>query len=563
MENELPDWLRGNARGSKLRGLDDVDTGKVKPWKVKNFTPAVDQIDKLVPLVYAPNVRKPQFADPDWLLKCDPRPVQLEALRRSYGGFALWDDPEDMERFRVLRTGDLLQRGFAFYMEQRLGKTPVCLNEYELFRRDRGVKWLIVVAPMSYKPMWPIEAETFGSSVPGHTYDASKKKHFQQFVWDNKKWGGIISFNFESARAQDLMGILSALKGEGVYIAADESIKLKNPFSDQSKALLDLAKGCAVRRDLSGKPITQGAHDMYQQMRFIGHLNGTMYADFKAKYCKLGGHLGKAVVGMLNGDILREIMEPHMFIARRAVWMKTPGKEYVTRSIGLKGQQAALYKQMSEELIVEVNGKTITADQIITKMLKLQQIRSGHIKDEDGTTHDLMPVAQNPLLQDLKEWVDDEITSKIIIVAHYKRTLDMLMELFPDAAVIRAKDWHKKNKRVVEEEKEYFNKDQNCRVMVAAARVVKYGHTLTGTVDDPCLNMVFFENDYSLDTRSQDEDRPVHADQPGVLTLTDYICSQLDYDTISALQRKEDVASAFMGFNRAEGVLPYSGGEEG
>ena len=43
--------------------------------------------------------------------------------------------------------------------------------------------------------------------------------------------------------------------------------------------------------------------------------------------------------------------------------------------------------------------------------------------------------------------------------------------------------------------------------MLLQAEAGKYGHTLVGTPDDPCGTMIFFENSYSLDTRSQLEDR--------------------------------------------------------
>ena len=45
------------------------------------------------------------------------------------------------------------------------------------------------------------------------------------------------------------------------------------------------------------------------------------------------------------------------------------------------------------------------------------------------------------------------------------------------------------------------------RIMLLQAEAGKYGHTLIGTPDDPCCTMIFFENSYSLDTRSQIEDR--------------------------------------------------------
>ena len=64
-----------------------------------------------------------------WLLNCEPREVQLEALNRSYfcdGG---------------------PKRGWGHFMEMRLGKTPAALNEYLLLRRDTDIRRMLVIAP--------------------------------------------------------------------------------------------------------------------------------------------------------------------------------------------------------------------------------------------------------------------------------------------------------------------------------------------------------------------------------------------------------------------------------
>jgi hypothetical protein len=105
-------------------------------------------------------------------------------------------------------------------------------------------------------------------------------------------------------------------------------------------------------------------------------------------------------------------------------------------------------------------------------------------------------------------------------------------------------------------EKERFNGDPNCRVLIGQELALRYGHTLMGSATNPCLDIVFYENDYSLNNRSQCEERPQGAGQQGPITIYDFYATPQDLKPIEAIQRKEDVVAAIMGYARAAGVLP-------
>lgn len=89
-------------------------------------------------------------------------------------------------------------------------------------------------------------------------------------------------------------------------------------------------------------------------------------------------------------------------------------------------------------------------------------------------------------------------------------------------------------------EKDRFNNDPSCRVMVAQEVAVKYGHTLMGTTDNPCLDLVFYENSYSLDDRAQVEERPQGNGQLAPLSVLDFYSSDVERKVVKALQAKEN-----------------------
>lgn len=550
---DIPEYMRG--RGSKLRGLNKVDTGEAKPWHVEKDPLSIHTI----PVEVRPLAARPKgVRDPDWLLKGDPRPVQLEALRRSFIGYALFDHAEDQERYVPIRNGPA--RGWGYWMEMRLGKTPTLLNEFELMRRDYDFKRMIVLSPNAFKRTWVSEAEAFGSTVDAEFYDGNRNQ-LKRLLWGSKGQF-ILSINYEALRSEDVRKMLEEFCDDRTLIAADESITIKGHGSKISEYSLELAKKCRARRPLTGKPITQGPHDMYAQLRFAGHLDGELFTNFKSYYCRMGGFQGKTVVGVKHEDELSKIIQSSGFVARKAGdrgWLKTPGVEYGERFLDMLPDQKALYDRMEKEFMVELeNGTIITADQIVTKLIKLQQITSGFLYDETRGVNWIVPTEKNPLVLAIRTLIEEELEGKLLLVAHYQPTMDLFLKALEpyQPAVIRGQEWHRKHQRGIEEEKARFNNDPGCRVLIGQEISLRYGHTLMGNERDPCLTEIFVENNYSLNDRSQCEQRPQGAGQQGVLSILDFFASPQALKIVRALQDKEDVASLLMQYNRDEGILP-------
>lgn len=500
----------------------------------------------------------------DWLLSGEPREAQLEALRRSYRGVATMDAPEDTPFFRPVpgANGEPL-RGWGHFLEMRVGKTPTTLNEGALFRRDFNVNWSVILTPNAFKDDWPAEAAKFNFGREGYSFDssASGRKKFKAWFDKNRKHGGLIAVNYESLKYQDNVDVLDEVFKERVYLAADESISLKNHASEQTKAAIYFGKQAAVTRLLSGKPITQGPQDLYPQLRFVKQLEGILFPVFKAKYCETGGFMGKQVVGIRNEDDLHRILDRCSWNARKSVWLKTPGVDYVPpRVLKLLPEQAKKYAAMEQDFITELeNGVIVSADQIVTKYLKMQQIASGFVIDEDGQTHDIVPMDKNPKLLEMRRMMEQDFRGKVIVVAHATRSMDMLLEVLKpwNPAVIRGDIWHDANGRDKLAEKARFNLDPNCRVMIGQTIALRYGHTLMGNPQDPCHDEVFYENSFSLNDRSQCEQRAQGAGQISPIAIWDFYVTQRDRDCIGALQAKEDIAAITLRYERATGILPH------
>ena len=84
------------------------------------------------------------------------------------------------------------------------------------------------------------------------------------------------------------------------------------------------------------------------------------------------------------------------------------------RTIQLTDEQKKVYDQMKKLALAELNGKMITTVNVITQLMRLQQITCGHFTADDGTFQD---VASNrlPELMDVLEEVEGKVVSKVMV----------------------------------------------------------------------------------------------------------------------------------------------------
>lgn len=483
--------------------------------------------------------------DPEWLLDCQPREVQLEALRRSFGGFRTKDHKDELPLVEQIHKGRA--RGYGHFLEMRLGKTPLALNEMALFQRE-GVKRVLVFSPNSYKEDWVREATKFGIDIPFYAYETSYAERASAFVAQAKGLCGLV-VNYEALQYVKTQRILDDFVDKDTMVIADESISLKNYQSITTKIATSVVKPAGVIRLLSGLPMTQGAQDLYPQLRMIGMFDGLNFFAYRNRYCKMGGFKGKKIVGLQNEEELHDQMALHSFTAKRIHWGNPTVPEYYATPLAMSPVQKRYYDEMSREFVTVLeSGHEITADAVITQMLKLQQISSGFVYDEHKKPIYFGDIRKTPKMERLREMLQNEASGKVIVVFHYKPSGDALIDVLQDfnPAVIRAMDWHRSTGTDPQGEKARFNGDPNCRVMILN-KAAKYGHDLSGPPGDRCATTLFYENSYSLDDRNQLEMRNTAASQDWTNVYIDYISSPVEAAAVKALTSKMSVAEAVLG----------------
>lgn len=448
-------------------------------------------------------------------------------------------------------------RGFGWFMQQGLGKTFTSLEDFRRKVEAREATRKVVLCPNSFKGGWPEEAakQGMGDYFDFHVFESGSRSN-RAFVRKDFDRPPVLIINYEAIRSEETQEIVRDFTyGRNAYISADESVQIKGHESAQTKAAIQLAQYFTFRRLLSGKPAPQGPDDLWSQLRFIGLLSGFGFYPFRYAFCKMGGFKGKKVLGAKKGSEqdLADLMDPHVFWAKKSDWTDLPPKTYTTREYELDPVSAAQYKSMEHDFVLwlESAGIEVAVDIALAKYAKLQQIQCGFIIDENRNPHELVSVAKNARLQLLLQLLRDEVEGKATIPYINKYVFDILFSALSEAGYNPAYIKGGMSPEEVSAQKRKFNGDNSSRVILLQTKAAKYGHTLLGGPEpiNRCATNIFFQNSYSLDDRDQIEDRNHRNGQTADKVLNiDLVGTDMDRSAIGALQRKESVFQAIFNY---------------
>lgn len=171
----------------------------------------------------------------------------------------------------------------------------------------------------------------------------------------------------------------------------DEIHRIKAPGGKASRAADRLRPRMAKRIGLSGTMLPHSRLDAYGIYRALDPaVFGTSYTRFKARYAVTvplpNAPRAEKVVGWQNEDEF-----DRKFHSIAYVWEKDRdvlGLEepvVVDRAVRLTPATWKVYRELEEELIAEIAGGVVLADNALVRFLRLQQVLSGVVKTTEGT----------------------------------------------------------------------------------------------------------------------------------------------------------------------------------
>ena len=444
---------------------------------------------------------------------------------------------------------------YAYFMEMGTGKTKVLIDNMAMLYDKGKIDGALIVAPKGVIGTW--HNQELPTHLPTHIenmtvlWQANITKSQSRKLGNLFKTGEelhILIMNIEAfSTAKGSQFAQKFMLSHKTLMVIDESTTIKNPKAKRTKNILQLADRAQYRRILTGSPVTKNPLDLFTQCYFLDpyHLDHQSYYSFRTRYAimktaYIAGRSIQLVSGFKHLDELSEKLKPFSYRVLKEDCLDLPDKIYMKRVINLTVEQQKVYKQMREEALATLNGKTVTTMIALTQLMRLHQITCGHFAADDGTIQTIKNNRLNELMDIL-----EEVEGKAIIWAHYqydvKRIIKEIEKVHGPGSVVDYYGLTPQDQR--DKNKEAFQNDSKVRYFVGTAQTGGYGLTLTAA-----NTVIYYSNGYDLEKRLQSEDRAHRIGQHKPVTYVDILAEEtVDEKIVKSLRKKINIASEVLG----------------
>ena len=225
-------------------------------------------------------------------------------------------------------------------------------------------------------------------------------------------------------------------------IVVDESHKIKSANGNASRLLARVSPSVKRRIILTGTVMPHSPLDVFGQWRFLdpyafghrqpdGSWRQATFGGFKNRFAKLGGWMGKEVVGYRNLDEMQTIMSKAAVVARKDEALDLPETLDVTVPVHLTAKETKAYADMKEQLAAQIaKGVSVSATSMLTQRIRLRQITSGHVPSDDGE----MQIIGDSKVKAVQSIVNDSLVGekRIVVFAFFSTEIAMLRKAFED-----------------------------------------------------------------------------------------------------------------------------------
>ena len=465
--------------------------------------------------------------------KTKPYAHQEEALQRSYD-----------------------KKNFAYFMEMGCGKSKVLIDNIYWLCQNRLIDTAIIVAPKGVYMNW------VNNEIPTHMPEdmdpeiylwkanstRNEKKRLTEGVSNRNKFR-ILVMNIESFVTKKAPVFLESFTHRSEFLLAiDESTTIKNPKAKRTKAIMKFGETAKYKRILTGSPITQSPLDLYSQCAFLNKrlLGYDSYWSFQGRFAvvrqqRMGNHSFNQVVGYKNLDELTQKLKIFAHRTTKKEALDLPEKIYTTRQVELTSTQEEHYHSMKKTSVIFLEeGDMVTAPEVMTRLLRLQQLLCGYLVNDDGETVELA----NNRIKVMMEVVE-EMTGKVIIWSRFrydiKKIKNELSKTYGSGSVVTYYGDTSQEER--DSAIHNFQTNPETRFFVSNAQTGGRGITLTAA-----SNVIYYSNDFNLESRKQSEDRCHRIGQHKPVLYVDLVCpNTVDVHIVKSLLEKDKIATKTLG----------------
>ena len=438
----------------------------------------------------------------------------------------------------------------AFFCEMGTGKTKMLIDIMGNSPETAG----LIIAPNGLHRNWAdVEYPKHGTAIGGTDGTAvyvwcgkittkKDKLEWETFMEAPGNYAHLLMINIEAVRTENGYVCCKQFleKFPDNHMIIDESSCIKNHRAAQTKCCLKLAKMARRRWILNGTPITQGPLDLFSQCKFL-HKNCIPYQTFTAfkntfaieKRMILQNRTFNVITGYKNLELLTTELSPFSLRLEKKDCLDLPEKTFQEYPVEKTKEQGQAYEELLHLCLSQLDdGSIVSASMALTKLIKLHQILTGFVKDDLG---DIRQIKNNRVKALLDIAYD---TKPLVIFCAYRENVravtEALAKTYGDESVLSytggtdSKDRTEAVRRFQDGEVDFFVGTS------AAAKGITLHRAST---------VVYFSNNYSLETRLQSQDRIHRIGQTNKCTYVDLVIKDtIDDAIIQTLSEKHDVS---------------------
>lgn len=433
-------------------------------------------------------------------------------------------------------------KGFGFLFEMGCGKSLAALAVAGAAYQMGAVRKVLVVAPASVCNVWIHELEDYAAyPFTAAILSGTKQARLNALKKLDEEPGDALKvavINYESVWREGLFKAIMEWSAD--LVIADESQRIKTYNTKSSQAMHRLGEKARYKLALSGTPIQTNAMDLFSQYQYLDPaVFGNNYFSFRARYAVMGGYQDKQVIGYRRMD---ELIRKEYSIAYRVTKkdaLDLPEQLFQTRYIQMEGTARKRYNELVEYSFMELEkDKEVTANTVLTKLLRLQQFTGGYVKPDDSDK--LVPVFDGKL-QALKDILEDYVLSagkKLVIFCRFRPEILVISDLLKKMKIRFGCIFGDVKMETRGEIVQDFQNNPETRVFLAQIDTAGLGITLTAA--DTC---VYYSVNYNYAAYSQSLSRIHRIGQKNACTYIHLVVEDtVDEHVLEALEMKEDLA---------------------
>ncbi len=439
----------------------------------------------------------------------------------------------------------------ALFAEMGCGKSKSWIDLLAYWYSIGAIDGCLLWAPNGVHRQWvseqmPTHAPDFMRPLC-HAYTSGKKIPKELLRQDG------VSFRFMAQNIESMSHVsgynaaAEFLRSGRMAVGVDESVVIKTPGAERTKNVMKLRPLAVKAGIMSGAPVTKGLEDLYAQMKFLDEdiLGFSSYYTFRNRYCDIAPAYRGApkgvikIVGYYHVQEFTSKIDAHSFRITKEECLDLPPKIYDERIVEMTEEQKRLYRELKKELFVEVkDGKIVHLKNAMTKLVRLQQITSGYIPDDDGVKI-AIPHNRIKALMEIME----QAPGKVGIWARFTEDINQICAALKKKGIGHVRyDGLDTDPVRREAAKQRFLSDPDCIAFVGNPAAAARGLNLQ--VASIC---VYYTNSFDADHRWQSEDRFHRSGMTGPVTYIDLIApGSVDRRILQALKNKEKIADSIL-----------------